>query len=249
MRYNITINNVKAKEFNLNIQQAYLFAWMYELPSWANKVIIEGDIFYFASKTKAIEELPLLTDKPDTMYRYYKQLETLGLISIKKIDAKDYISLTAKAKEWNEYKSDYSENNPTQLGKISESNSDLNPTYNNTNINNTISNNIYISKPLKFDFKKSLIEYGFNENLVDDWLLIRKNKKATNTQTAFNNFIKEIEKTKKNINEVLEIIVDASWSGFKAHYLENKTNLGFNQNKPLEQPKTFTQKMMEGFKK
>lgn len=141
MRYSTIINNIKANEWGLTIQQAYLFSWFYELPSWANKVMIENEIFYFASKNKAVEELPILTDKTDTMYRYYRQLEELKLIVIKKIDGKDYISLTTKAKEWNLYKSDYSENNPNTLGKLSENNSDLNPTYNIYNINNINNNN------------------------------------------------------------------------------------------------------------
>ena len=73
MRYSTTINNKKALDFGLNIQLAYLFAWFYELPSWAESVIISGDLYYFASKNKAIKELPLLTDKADTIYRYYKK--------------------------------------------------------------------------------------------------------------------------------------------------------------------------------
>lgn len=137
MRYSTIINNIKANEWGLTIQQAYLFSWFYELPSWANKVMIKNEIFYFASKFKAIEELSILTDKSDTMYRYYKQIESLDLIVIKKIDGKDYIALTEKGKEWNNCKSDRSENNPS-LGNLSEKNSENNPTYNiyNNNINN-----------------------------------------------------------------------------------------------------------------
>ena len=136
MRYNSQINNVKANEWGLNIQLAYLFSWFYELPSWAESVTIEGESYYFASKNKAVNELPLLTDKPDTMYRYYKKLENLDLVNIKKIDGKDYVNLTSKSKEWNSSlgrESDNSENNPNALGKESETNSDLNPTYNNYN--------------------------------------------------------------------------------------------------------------------
>jgi hypothetical protein len=153
MRYSTTINNLKATEWGLTIQQSYLFSWFYELPSWANKVMIENEIFYFASKNKAVEELPILTDKTDTMYRYYRQLEDLGLVVIKKIDGKDYIALTPKAKEWNFSKSEYSENNPSIVGNLSENNSDLNPTYNNINTNNNIKED-----KEKIDFN-SLIKY------------------------------------------------------------------------------------------
>lgn len=146
MKFISTIQNVKAKEWNMNISQAYLFSWIYELPSWAEKVLIGNDCYYFASRNKAIKELPLLPDKKDTVYRYYKQLEKKELIEVKKIDGKDYIALTEKGKEWNTFdelgnKSDYSEINPTQLGNKSESNSEINPTDNNIIIYNNTSNN------------------------------------------------------------------------------------------------------------
>lgn len=76
----------------------------------------------------------------------------------------------------------------------------------------------------KFDFRKSLIDYGFQPQLVDDWLLVRKSKKAANTVTALKAFIGEFEKFTANqhepinINELLEFIVSRSWSGFKASW-------------------------------
>lgn len=128
MKYTSLIDNVKSLEWGLSIQEAYLFSWVYSLPSWADKVIIGTDVFYFGSKTKAIEDYPLLTDKPDTVYRYYKSLEQKGLILIKKIDGKDYLALTEKSKTWGS-KSEQSENNPRLLGKKSDLNSEKNPTY------------------------------------------------------------------------------------------------------------------------
>lgn len=154
MRFNSTINNVKSAEWGLNIQQAYLFSWMYELPSWASKIDVEGVTYYFASKTKAVEELPILTEKTDTMYRFYKQLESLGLIMITKVNNKDYIALTDKSKTWNNWQSDNSENNPTELGNKSENNSENNPTYNIYNTNNTI-----IDKE-EINFEKLIVYYN-----------------------------------------------------------------------------------------
>lgn len=80
------------------------------------------------------------------------------------------------------------------------------------------------TKTEKFVFKSEMIKYGFDSKLVDEWLLIRKNKKATNTQTAFEQFIKEIETRHSNINEVLKIIVTNSWSGFKYSWIDNIKN-------------------------
>jgi len=78
------------------------------------------------------------------------------------------------------------------------------------------------SKPKKFNFKNSLIEYGFNESLVDDWMKVRKTKKATNTETAFNLFINEIEKRDCNLNEIMAYIVAKSWKGFSWDWIDNE---------------------------
>lgn len=80
------------------------------------------------------------------------------------------------------------------------------------------------TKTQKFVFKSEMIKYGFDSKLVDEWLLIRKNKKATNTQTAFEQFIKEIETRPSNINEILKTIVTNSWSGFKHTWIDNLKN-------------------------
>jgi hypothetical protein len=42
-------------------------------------------------------------------------------------------------------------------------------------------------------------------NLVDDWLKVRKTKKATNTETAFKAFISELESRKCNIEKCLKL--------------------------------------------
>jgi len=137
MKYSSLIDNKKSKDWGLNLPQAYLFSWLYSLPSWADNIIIKDQIFYFASKNKAIEELPMLTQKRDTIYRHYKQLEKLGLINLKKVDGKDYINLTEKSKQWNNYKNNISETNP-KLGNKSENNSEINPTNNITIYNNNV---------------------------------------------------------------------------------------------------------------
>lgn len=76
--------------------------------------------------------------------------------------------------------------------------------------------NDYLSK--EFNPKKSLLDYGFENQLVNDYLKIRKDKKATLTKTAFDNLIREIEKTGKDKNEVLKLIVVKGWLSFKASW-------------------------------
>lgn len=84
--------------------------------------------------------------------------------------------------------------------------------------------------PQKFSFYNSLIYYGFKKELVSDWISVRKNKKATNTQTAFNSFIREIEKRTCNLNEILEFIVSKNWSGFKWEWYDKENNFKSNEN-------------------
>ena len=73
-----------------------------------------------------------------------------------------------------------------------------------------------------FNFFNSLIDFGANKQLAQDWIKVRKNKKATNSQTAFNSFAKQLEKSNLDINSVLEECVINSWSGFKSEWLTNK---------------------------
>jgi hypothetical protein len=74
---------------------------------------------------------------------------------------------------------------------------------------------------IKFDFKKSLLSLSKSEKLVLDWLLVRKSKKAVNTETAFNKFISEVEKSKLSIDEILTICVQRSWSGFNCEWIKD----------------------------
>ena len=105
--------------------------------------------------------------------------------------------------------------------------------------NNTVTNTQPTQKAVQkkptnsFDFRKSLIEYGFKSELVDDWLKVRKTKKATNTKTAFKVFISEIESRQCDINEMLKIAVTGSWSGFKHKWVDNLKI----QQKQVEKPK------------
>lgn len=104
-----------------------------------------------------------------------------------------------------------------------------NQTHNNkeNNLNKT-----NIEKPKKFVFKKALLDLGVNEKLIDDWLIVRKNKKASNTETAFNGFVNQVQGSGLDAETVLKICVDNSWSGFKQSWLAN-----INMSDYLEQPK------------
>ena len=105
-----------------------------------------------------------------------------------------------------------------------------NPTVIDTvNVTDTVKD--IIKKEKAFNFRKSLVDYGFNENLVIDWLKVRKTKKASNTETAFNGFIKQVELANNDINHTLNECVNNSWAGFKSEWLKKdiKTNQSSSQ--------------------
>ena len=151
MQYTVTINQVKAQEWGLNSQQALLFAFVYECPSWANLIKTDTGIYFALSKAKIVEELPLLTDRPDTAYRLLKALRDAGLIELSSTSSITLIRLTEKAKEWNrkldgseKYPTSNalngrkkirstSEKSPSRVGKKSEAGSEKSPTNQDTN--------------------------------------------------------------------------------------------------------------------
>ena len=151
MQFTVTINQVKALEWGLNSQQALLFAFVYGCPSWTKPIKTDDGIFFALSKAKIIEELPLLTDKPDTAYRMLKALEEAGLIELSSTSNITLFRLTEKAIEWNQ-KLDgsekyptppknegrkkirsTSEKNPSKVGEKSEPGSEKTPTNQDTN--------------------------------------------------------------------------------------------------------------------
>lgn len=75
--------------------------------------------------------------------------------------------------------------------------------------------------PPPFNFRKAMLSEGFTPELVDEWLKIRKAKKAINSELAFKTFIEQVRKTNQDINAVLSIIVQKQWKGFEADWLHN----------------------------
>ena len=154
MRYTHSINAVKCIEWGINLAQGALFDLLNQSCSWAEPQVIDGKIYYWVSRNKVIQEIPLAYNKPDTVYRALKLLAEKGLIIHIKDGKKDLINLTEKGKTWNVKgtpigdallgnRSDLiknSEIDPTKLGNRSETNSEIDPTYKNTNIHKNINN-------------------------------------------------------------------------------------------------------------
>ena len=131
MKYNITINQPKMIENDLNITQWCILDVISVAPTWSEPITKDGQIYFWIARQKIAEELKGLDLKPDTIYRNIKKLVELGFLEYVKLGKKDLIRLSAKGKKL--FISTMSDMNPNNEPK----NSDMNPTYNYTNKQNT----------------------------------------------------------------------------------------------------------------
>ena len=77
--------------------------------------------------------------------------------------------------------------------------------------------------PTAFSFYKALISNGAESKLANEWLEVRKKKKSTNSETAFEGFLREMNKGGLDINSALRICIEKSWSGLNANWLKDET--------------------------
>ena len=231
MRFSTYINNQKALEWGLNANQAALFDLLNQASSWAEEIIVDGVVYYWVSRNKVLEELPLFYKTSDTVYRHFSELDEKGLIIYLKQGKhgdKDLIRLTEKGKSWNEFKPeqirDNSEINPSlgdELGNKSEitrkqirDNSEINPTNNNTNYKNTTDHNN--KKTTQKNSLALLDEFGITGQLADDFMIHRKSCKAPITETALKGFQREADKAGIPLAEAITISIERNWRGFKS---------------------------------
>ena len=131
MRYTMSINAVKCQEWGLNINQGALFDLINQASSWANSIVINGEVYYWVSRHMIIEEIPIAYSKTDTVYRAFKDLVNKGLIEHIKQGQKDLIRLTEKGKQWNAKNSEINPTFTEKLGNKSDfldvQNSEINP--------------------------------------------------------------------------------------------------------------------------
>ena len=78
------------------------------------------------------------------------------------------------------------------------------------------------TKSKRFNFKNELIGLGVDESIASDWLKVRKNKKATNSKTAFEGLISQIKKSGLSANECIRIATQRSWAGFNSDWVKQK---------------------------
>lgn len=140
MRRFSNIDNEFVMKHELTLSEAYVLEWMLNLVGWADRLIINQQIYFFASKNKAVQDLPMVTKKTDTMYRHYKKLESKKLIKNNKLNGKDYIQILPLCSTWNQIRP--SDSKPNESGFKSESDTESNPTNSNINSYSNLNNSL-----------------------------------------------------------------------------------------------------------
>jgi hypothetical protein len=140
MKYTISIDQTHSIAWGLTLSEAAMFSFLYSVPSWAEQIFVDNQVWFFASRNKAIDEMPIISDKSDTVYRLYKSLQTKGVIDWKKFGEKDCIRITEKGKQWNSLNTTVG-NKSEDARKNIRKKTENNPTYNSTKDNSTINNN------------------------------------------------------------------------------------------------------------
>jgi hypothetical protein len=170
MKYTISIDQTHSISWGLSLSEAAMFSFLYSVPAWAEQIFVDNQVWFFASRNKAIDEMPIISDKSDTVYRLYKSLQTKGVIDWKKFGEKDCIRITEKGKQWNSLKTtlgNKSEDTRKNIRKKTENN----PTYNSTKNNTTINNNkgCDFSNPLPdLEVKNPFIRQSIHDSLTHD---------------------------------------------------------------------------------
>lgn len=82
--------------------------------------------------------------------------------------------------------------------------------------------NISSSIKGRFDFFKALTAIGVTEQTARDWMQVRKEKKASNTETAFRKIEQEIAKSGASAEDCIRMSAECSWAGFKAEWMHNR---------------------------
>ena len=69
--------------------------------------------------------------------------------------------------------------------------------------------------------------FGVTDSVWQDWVKLRKAKKAAVTQTAIDGIQREADKAMVSLQAALEMCCERGWTGFKAEWLQPKQSHGY----------------------
>lgn len=79
-----------------------------------------------------------------------------------------------------------------------------------------------------FDFFEELIKLGVENQIAKDWMVVRKTKKASNTETALKAIKKQISISGMSANDCIKYSVERNWVGFESSWVD-KTKIPTNK--------------------
>jgi uncharacterized protein YdaU (DUF1376 family) len=87
----------------------------------------------------------------------------------------------------------------------------------------------------RFDAQAHLESMGVESVVARDWLALRKGKRLTPTETAFDGVKAEADKAGLDMNDVIRTCCTRGWAGFKAEWLERPVGRmnGHSDNNPF----------------
>jgi len=103
------------------------------------------------------------------------------------------------------------------------------------NVNVIVNEDVIINSSLKekeFNFKNSLLEFVNDEQVVNDYMEVRKKKKGANTETAFKLLMDKINESNMTPIDCIKKCIERNWLSFDIEWL-NKSN----NNKPANNGK------------
>lgn len=225
--------------------------WFNFMAENSHKVECKHTAFYlylveFFNKRHWVKTVGLPTDFTMTMlniksYKSYigilNDLVDFGFIIISKRATNQYTSTQIELVKNTKSNTKASTSHiPNQVEDIDQVKLSITKQVNNKRLNNKQYN-------AKFDFKKSLFDLVQDEQLVNDFLIVRKNKKSSNTETAFNGLIKKIKEANVSVKDAIKICVEKSWAGFDGEWLvksgitiksgSNEPNIEFYEGKQV----------------
>lgn len=174
---------------------------------------------------KAEEELCI---DGSTVYKWIKKLEENDMISIESNNQYSIITICNYDTYQTEIETKEQPSNSRVTTKEQQSNSrrtaeeQQSNTYNKDNKDNKVNKDNNIDTVKSFDFKKAFLQLDVDSKILEDWLKVRKTKKAVNSETAFNGIKKKMEASGMPFNECVKISAEKSWAGFDVEWLKDK---------------------------
>lgn len=203
-------------ELHLSGGDLFTFGLVYQFSQQSKAGQYTGGAEYLSSWTgwtyktarehlKKLVELGLIEEGKQGVCRVYRASSQLG---------KKYRKQSVNSTET------FGNNYLNESVKTTETNRKKLPKHKDSNIDNKEDNKRDIGGTA-FSFYDSLLSIGVSPATAQDWMSVRKNHRATNTQTAFTRIKNEIERSGRSAEECIRLSVEKDWRGFEAKWLES----------------------------